>query len=81
MANTAAALARTQRQTRPLRSDPWLPQKPAPSKVSRPASVPLDIAMTHGLSVHTTGTQLNHAMAKAGVHTQAGLVARVCASK
>ena len=41
---------------------------------------PADIATMNGLSVHTIRTQLKRAMAKAGVHTQAALVARVYAS-
>lgn len=36
---------------------------------------PVEIASLLGLSVHTIRTQLKRAMAKAGVHTQAALVA------
>ena len=42
---------------------------------------PVDIATLHGLSVHTVRTQLKRAMAKAGVHTQAALVARAYLAK
>jgi DNA-binding CsgD family transcriptional regulator len=42
---------------------------------------PADIATEYGVSVHTIRTQLKRAMAKAGVHTQAALVARVYSAK
>jgi len=37
---------------------------------------PAEIAFSLGASVHTIRTQLKRAMAKAGVHSQAALVAR-----
>jgi DNA-binding CsgD family transcriptional regulator len=40
-----------------------------------------DIAATLGVSIHTVRTQLKRAMRKAGVHTQAAMVAALYASK
>ena len=40
-----------------------------------------EIAALLGLSVHTVRTHVKRALAKAGVHTQAALVARVYASR
>jgi DNA-binding CsgD family transcriptional regulator len=40
-----------------------------------------EIAASLGRSVHTIRTQLKRSMAKAGVHSQAALVARVLASR
>jgi DNA-binding CsgD family transcriptional regulator len=37
---------------------------------------PAEIAVSLGVFVHTIRTQLKRAMAKAGVHSQAALVAR-----
>jgi DNA-binding CsgD family transcriptional regulator len=41
---------------------------------------PSEMATTLGLSVHTVRTHLKRAMVKAGVHSQAALVARVYSS-
>jgi DNA-binding CsgD family transcriptional regulator len=41
---------------------------------------PSEIASSLGLSVHTIRTHLKRAMTKAGVHSQAALVARVYSS-
>jgi DNA-binding CsgD family transcriptional regulator len=42
---------------------------------------PVEIAIELGLSIHTIRTQLKRAMAKADIHTQAGLVATVYSAK
>ena len=42
---------------------------------------PAAIAVARGISVHTIRTHLKRAMAKAGVHTQAALVARVYSTR
>jgi Bacterial regulatory proteins, luxR family len=42
---------------------------------------PVEIAASCGVSVHTIRTQLKRAMSKAGVHSQAALVARALRSK
>jgi DNA-binding CsgD family transcriptional regulator len=44
-------------------------------------SLPAEIATSLGLSVHTIRTHLKRAMAKAGVHSQAALVAEAYSSK
>jgi len=42
---------------------------------------PSEMATSLGLSVHTIRTHLKRAMVKAGVHSQAALVARVYSSR
>jgi DNA-binding CsgD family transcriptional regulator len=60
------------RQGRPLSPAEWR----AVHELARGLG-PAEIADSFGLSVHTVRTQLKRAMEKAGVHTQAALVAWV----